>query len=251
MTAILVRVLASAVPIIAILVGAAFFTPPGISHSARQAALAAIGIGGILVAERLLFAPDWRSAIKGIGFVPPRGRAVFVALLVSLPMWLYLPALGWLSCEAVTVNPGWPAALLAVILLNGIAEEAIHRGFIFGHLRRITSFGMAASTSAAVFALQHLYLVFTIGIEAGLGSVLLALLLGFPLAFLYERGGNSIGAPAILHTSTNAPMMIFVAAANSGAVILPYMAVVLVSIYLSFAFTRWLGGAPRRPQGTV
>jgi hypothetical protein len=52
------------------------------------------------------------------------------------------------------------------------------------------------------------------------------------LALLYERGGNSLGAPAIVHTSSNAPMMLFVTAEAAGTVILPHMAVVLVGPYV-------------------
>jgi hypothetical protein len=62
------------------------------------------------------------------------------------------------------------------------------------------------------------------------------------LAFLYERGGNSIGGPAILHTSSNAPLMLFAAGDGAGTLLLPHMAVVLVSIYLVFAFLPWLRG---------
>ena len=78
---------------------------------------------------------------------------------------------------------------------------------------------------------------------AGGASVLLALLLAFPLAFIYERGGNSLAGPAILHTSSNAPMMLFVTPAVAAQVILPYMAIVLASIYLTFLFHRWLGAS--------
>ena len=78
------------------------------------------------------------------------------------------------------------------------------------------------------------------GTVAGVASVVLGLALAFPLAFLYERGGNSLSAPAILHTSSNAPMMLFVIPESAGDVLLPHMAVVLASMYLSFAFRPWL-----------
>jgi len=82
---------------------------------------------------------------------------------------------------------------------------------------------------------------FTCGWTAGLASVVLAALLAFPLAYLFERGGNSLGGPAILHTSSNAPMVImalpesFIASA-----LLPHMGVVLISFYLIFALQRFL-----------
>ena len=141
------------------------------------------------------------------------------------------------------------AILLGVVLVNGLAEEFIHRAFVFGNLRRERSFVAAAWISAAIFAAQHLYLMISLGAVAGGASVLLALLLAFPLAFIYERGGNSLAGPAILHTSSNAPMMLFVTPAVAAQVILPHMAVVLASIYLTFLFHRWMRSDPSdRPE---
>jgi membrane protease YdiL (CAAX protease family) len=132
--------------------------------------------------------------------------------------------------------------LIGVVLVNGIAEEVIHRGLVFGHLRSERSFGRAALLSALLFAAQHLYLGFSVGWTAGLASVLLAFLLSFPMAYLFEKGGNSLGGPAILHTSSNAPMIILVLSPSMATTILvPYMGVVLASIYLAFAFRRFLG----------
>jgi membrane protease YdiL (CAAX protease family) len=232
----LTKVLAGAIPVIAVLVAAAFFMPPDFPHLSRQILLFAWGVGGIFVAERLLFGPGVTRIARAMGLASPRARAVTVALVVSVPMWLCLPIFAAVTGLPAAVNPAWFTILLGVILVNGLAEEVIHRAFIFGHLRREHRFLTAAWISAAVFAIQHLYLMFSIGPVAGGASVLLALFLAFPLAFLYERGGNSLVGPAILHTSSNAPMMIFATPELTTTAILPHMAVVLVSIYLSFAF---------------
>ncbi len=240
------KVLAGSVPVIAILVAAAFLTPPDFPLLARQMLLCAVGVGGMVLAERLLFGPGPRRVARALGLVVPTARAVIVALIVSLPMWLFLPVYGWATGTTVGLNREWLPILIGVVLVNGIAEEVIHRAFVFGHLRRTLTFGRAALTSALVFAGQHVYLVFTIGAVAGSASVVLALLLAFPFALLYERGGNSIGAPAILHTSSNAPVMLFVVDEIGGSVLLQHMGVVLVSMYLCFAFLPWL----RDWQGT-
>ena len=157
-------------------------------------------------------------------------------------MWSFLPITRHLP--DAPLHPDWLPILIGVILVNGVAEEMIHRAFIFGHLRETRSFWMSATVSAIVFAVQHIYLLFTIGTAAGLASVALALAVAFPLAFLYESGGGSLAAPAILHTSANAPMLLFVTTGAAGAVILPHMAVVLASMYLSFAFRPWLRPEP-------
>ena len=150
-------------------------------------------------------------------------------------MWAFLPLFAWSSDVVVALRPDWAQVLLGIVLVNGITEEVIHRGFVFGHLRSERSFAAAATLSAMLFAAQHLYIIITMGLVVGLSSVVLATLLTYPLAYVFEHGGNSIGGPAILHTSSNAPILIlalpeeFVATA-----VLPHMGVVLVSLYLVF-----------------
>jgi membrane protease YdiL (CAAX protease family) len=235
-----VKVYAAAIAVIIPLVAAAFFTPLDFPMLLRQILLCAWGVGATLTAERLLFSPTWRQAWQAVGFVPVRRPAVVVALLVSLPMWLFLPLLAWLQNTPINLRPDWPTLLLGVILVNGIAEEVLHRGFVFGHLQQDHSFVRAATLSALLFAGQHLYLVFSIGWTAGLASVVLAALLAFPLAYSFARGGNSLGGPVILHTSSNAPMIILALPPSFVASILvPYMGVVLVSNYLVFVLYRF------------
>lgn len=237
---ILTMVLRGAVPVIAILVAAAFVVPVDAPFLPRQIALSAIGVAGIAIAERRVFGNGWRRIAAALGISTPRPRAVLVAGLVSLPMWLFPPIYGRLVSSAPPLVSNWPEVLLGVILLNGVAEEVIHRGFIFGHLRETRPFRLAATMSGAVFAAQHAYLLFTLGPLAGLASMAVAMAVAFPLAFLYEEGGNSVGAPLILHTSSNAPMLVFAVPAGGDAVILPHMATVVLSMSLTFAFGAWL-----------
>lgn len=239
MTALL-RVIVGSVPVIAGLVGAAFFIPPDFPLLLRQALLFVWGVGGIFVAERLLFHTDVFRIPANLGFVAPRWRAVIVAILVSLPMWLFVPLIGWATGTPIALNAAWLPILLGVVLVNGLTEEVVHRAYIFGHLRKEWSFLAAATISAAIFGAQHLYLLLTMGTVAGLASVGLAVVIAYPFALLYDRGGNSLAGPAILHTSSNAPMMLLVPAEGAATVILPHMAVVLISMYLSFFFSRWM-----------
>jgi membrane protease YdiL (CAAX protease family) len=239
-----VKVYITAIVVMIPLVAAAFFTPPDFSMLLRQILLCAWGVGATLAAERLLFSQTWRQAWQTVGFVPVRLSAVVVALLVSLPMWLFLPLLAWLQDTPIQLQPDWLALLLGVVLVNGITEEVLHRGFVFGHLQQEYSFVRAATLTALLFAAQHLYLIFSIGWTAGLASVLLAALFTFPLVYIYAHGGNSLGGPAILHTSSNAPMLILALPQSFVAsVLVPYMGVVLVSIYLVFVLYQF----PVRP----
>jgi membrane protease YdiL (CAAX protease family) len=159
-------------------------------------------------------------------------------------MWAFLPSFAWTRVVTITLRPEWLYLLAGVVLVNGITEEVIHRGFVFGRLRRGRSFAAAATLSAMVFAAQHLYIMVTTGWTVGLASVMLAALLAYPLAFVFERGGNSIIAPAILHTSSNAPVVVLAMPEDIAAVALvPHMGVVLLSLYLVFAFHKVLVAA--------
>jgi membrane protease YdiL (CAAX protease family) len=224
-----------AILVIIPLVAATWLIPAGFPVFSRQVLLCVWGVGGILVADRLLFSHTLREALLAVGFAPVRTSAFVAALFVSLPMWTFLPLFAWAKGIAMDVRPEWAHLLLGVVLVNGITEEVIHRGFVFGNLRRERPFAAAASISAAVFTAQHVYLIATMGWTVGVASVLLAALLSFPLAFIFERGGNSIGGPAILHTSSNAPAIVFALPEEFIATALvPHMGVVLVSLHLVF-----------------
>jgi hypothetical protein len=74
----------------------------------------------------------------------------------------------------------------------------------------------------------------------------------FPLAFVFERNGNSIAGPAILHTSSNAPIMIFAMPDDFMAMaVLPHMAVVLVALYLAFVVYRFAAAKERATAAPV
>ena len=233
-------VCACAAIVIVPLIAAQWVVPP-MPLLARQLILCAWGVGATLGFERLFFSQSFQAAWRAIGFAPARGRVVAIGVLVSVPMWLLLPVLCGLNGIPIVVRPQWPAIVVGVILVNGITEEVLHRGFVFHRLRREFAFSRAAGIGAAVFAAQHLYLVGTIGWAAGISSVVLAALLTWPLAYVFERGGNSIATPAILHTSSNAPMLILDSPdGRLTSVLVPYMAGVLASIYLVFLFRRAL-----------
>ena len=233
----LVQLLLAAVPVIAVLIAAAFVLPPDFPWLPRQLLLAAIGIGGIALAQIAMFPTSPNNLMAQLGFTLPSLRAVLVCLAASLPMWLFLPAASVVTGTPLHVAPNWALIILGVILVNGLAEEVIHRAFFFGRLRERTSFAAAASLAALLFGAQHLYLTATLGVAGGLASVALALLLAYPLCRAFEMGGRSIAGPAILHTSSNAAFLVFGDATNS-SLLLVHMLVVLISIYAVFLAPR-------------
>ena len=248
------KVVVPAIIVILPLVAATWLLPPALPYLARQLLLCLWGVGSTLIAERWLFSDSLKHSARAIGFAPARRSSLVVALLVSVPMWAFLPLLAWTRGIAAGLKPDWPQLLAGVVLVNGLTEEVIHRGFVFGHLRPERSFAAAATLSATLFAAQHLYLIVTMGWTVGLASVLLAALLAYPMAFIFERGGNSVSGSAILHTSSNAPVIVLALPQEFIATTLvPHMTVVLLSLYLVFVVYRLVAAEPRarsvrRPQ---
>jgi hypothetical protein len=146
----LVKVYAAAIVVMIPLVAAAFFTPPDFPMLLRQVLLCAWGVGATLAAERLLFSRSWRQTWRSVGFVPARLPAVVVALLVSLPMWLFLPLLAWLQNTPINylavglslVNLMVVGFVIAVLLSD---ESAIQFGYPVG----LTIVGILAPMSGA------------------------------------------------------------------------------------------------------
>jgi membrane protease YdiL (CAAX protease family) len=242
------KVFGSAIVIIVPLIAAAWL-PPTFPLLLRQIFLCAWGVGATLAAERLFFSPTLATAARATGFSAPRPSAVAIATLFSVPMWVFLPLFAWGRGVDVSWQPDRAQLLLGVVLVNGVAEEIIHRGFVFGHMRRRYPFGMAATLSALLFAAQHLYLLATMGWIVGMASVILALALAYPLALSFEHGGRSLAGPAILHTSSNAPMMVFALPDDfRAAALLPHMAVVLGSLSVMFLLYRSSGHDSSRAQ---
>ena len=81
----------------------------------------------------------------------------------------------------------------------GVAEETLFRGYLFGRVRLGRTFWRAAAMSMLPFVAVHLFLFLTMSWPLALASVLLAVVISFPLAHLFELGGKTIWAPAILH----------------------------------------------------
>jgi membrane protease YdiL (CAAX protease family) len=244
------RVVGPAIVVILPLVAAAWL-PSGFPYLVRQVLFSVWGVGAILAAERMLFSGSLTEALRAVGFVPERKATLEAVLLASLPMWAFLPLVTWITGTAPDLRPEWLSLLLGVVLVNGVAEEVIHRGFVFGHLRPGRSFAAAATLSAMVFAGQHLYIIVTMGWTIGLASVLLAALLAYPLAFVFDRG-HSLAGPAILHTSANAPVMIFTLRDDVMAmVLLPHMGVIVVSLYALAIVQRFLDAKRQRATDAV
>jgi len=108
---------------------------------------------------------------------------------------LYAAATG----TPMTIRGDWYWLLPGLFAQGGVAEETVFRGYLFRHMRSGRSFWRAALVAAVPFATVHLLLFVTLEPAVAAASLALAVLIAFPLSWLFERSGNSVWPPALIH----------------------------------------------------
>jgi membrane protease YdiL (CAAX protease family) len=149
--------------------------------------------------EWFVFKRSLRGAVTAIGLRAGRRNVVGWAAAGCAVMLLYYPAFALLTGTPVGLRADWSALLPGLFLQAGIAEEVVFRGFLFHHLRGQWPFWRAATLTAIPFVAVHLLLFATLDFGVALASVLLSLVLLFPLSWLFEVSRGSILAPALVH----------------------------------------------------
>jgi membrane protease YdiL (CAAX protease family) len=162
-------------------------------------AIGALITAAICVVERVLFGLPFRALVPALGLGTPDVRGLAVAGAIGLLMLLAVPVFAWATGEAPTFYAGGAWLIPGLFAQAGIAEEVLFRGYLFGHLRRGRSFWRAALLSMLPFMAVHLLLFVTMPWPIAAAALLLAVIVAFPLAGLYELGGGTIWAPALLH----------------------------------------------------
>jgi membrane protease YdiL (CAAX protease family) len=199
-----------------------------------------VAAAAVVIPEMLLFRSSLLQAIRDVGIGRPRWSVIFVAFLITMPLLVYFPLFSRITRIPLTLYQDWPSKLLTVVLMQGITEEILFRGYIFGHLREGRSFRRAAAISALFFGLTHLHLFMILDpLVAGIAT-LLAIVSHFPSAYLYERGRNTIWAGSIVHiAATGLGGNIFVIPSESSTMALSlFLVVTMISPYLVFLFFR-------------
>lgn len=196
-----------------------------------------------LLLEQLFWGRSGLAALRMLGFGPAGWRAVLVAVIVSALMLLFFPLFTWLTGTAITLKPNWRWIVIGAVALNGIAEETLFRGFVFGHLRREgqgMSFRRAGWIALVIFAAVHLYLFGQNPFMVGLLGTLVAMAAAFPLAFLFEKAGFSIWPTVILHVATHTIRFVEISEPFYMTAVTAWLALQIGMPFLLFAFWRWL-----------
>lgn len=152
-----------------------------------------------IACECLLSRRGVAKSVSALGLRWTNWRALFWTLALSAGLLLYLPIFAAATGARLELLPGAAWLALGMFAQGGIAEEVVFRGFVFRRLRITRSFWRSALLSAAPFVVVHVVLLLQMDVFVALASLLLAVLISFPLAWLFERGGGSVLAPALLH----------------------------------------------------
>lgn len=166
-----------------------------------NALITSITVIGLLL---LILKWDNKSSIisisNNLGFKKTNLKSIAPGIILSVALLLIYPLLSILLNVKIFLAENWIYNLIGLSLTAGIAEEMLFRGYLFGSLRREMNFRKAAILSSVLFTLAHLVMFSYMAWEVALLSTLLAISTSIPLAFLFERGNNTLWSPAIVHT---------------------------------------------------
>jgi membrane protease YdiL (CAAX protease family) len=174
-------------------------------------------VGTTLLLERLFFRQPLAASARALGLGPPVRRGLLAAVALSLVLLFVIPVFAWATQASVTFYPGWSGLLLGLFTQAGLAEETLFRGYLFGHLRRQRSFWRASGLATIPFVVVHLLLFVTLPWPLALASILLAVVISFPLAYLFDLGGGTIWAPALVHFVVQGAIKIVVVSPEQAA----------------------------------
>ena len=180
------------------------------------------------------------EALRSIGLGRPQWRGLLLAAVVSGLVLLVYPLYAAVSGSAMSLVPGWFWVLVGVFAFHGVAEELVWRGFAFRRLREGRSFWTAVWWTMPLIAVTHLPIVFTVDPVVGIGAMVVAAVTSIPFSYLYETGGRTVWAPALLHTAIDSFKLLVIPAAAVSTFSLLLVAVSIVVPLLVLAVPRRL-----------
>jgi membrane protease YdiL (CAAX protease family) len=182
-------------------------------------------VAATAAAERLLLRHQRGPAIRRLGLGRPRAKSIVVVGGVTFVLLTIAFVFARTRELSPAFYPGWISLLPGLFAQGGIAEEVLFRGYLFGHIRVGRTFWRAAALSMLPFLSVHLVLFISMPWPIALASVLLAVIISFPLASLFELGGDTIWAPAILHFVIQATVKVVVFSHGAESFAVAWMAV--------------------------
>lgn len=207
----------------------------GSDRGQRGILVGTLVVAATALAGRLLPRQQRGDALRQLGLGLPRAIGIVIAggiaLLLLIVGFLFVQSRG----ATPVLLPGAAALLPGLFMQAGIAEEVLFRAYLFGRVRVGRTFWGAAALSMLPFACVHLVLFLSMPWPVALAAILLAIVISFPLAYLFELGGNTVWGPALLHFVIQATVKVVVLADGPESFALVWMIASAVVPLLVFA----------------
>lgn len=217
---------------------AALYASSDLTTGFWAASIAAVG--AVLAFEIFVFKRNLPAALQFLGFGRPHGPTLTLTAAIGLLTLLFFPVFSTVTGASVSIPDNWLWKLSGIIAIHGIAEEVLFRGFLFHHLREGRTFNRAALLSLLVFAAAHVYLFTYMAAPLALFATILSLASAFPFAYLFERGNNTIWAPALMHISVHAVSFFNISEPHVMTAGIWWMTIWIFTILLIYFFRRRL-----------
>jgi membrane protease YdiL (CAAX protease family) len=175
--------------------------------------------------------------------------------VISAVVLAFYPAYMLVSGTAPPLRSDWLWLAIGLFAYHGLAEELAWRGYAFRRLRQGRTFGAAIRWTIPLIAITHLPIVITNGPAVGLFAIAVAAVTCLPFGYLWERGGQTIWAAAMLHASIDAFKLFEVPGGEAGVIFSISLAMVSLVVPLGVVMfgDGFFGGNAKagiRAQGT-
>jgi|APTNR8051073442_1049403.scaffolds.fasta_scaffold02267_6 membrane protease YdiL (CAAX protease family) len=203
----------------------------------------------LLLFEWRLQKRNYLGILYDLGLHKATFLQVLPGIVVSAVLVLIYPLFGYFFHANIILHEDWFLNLAGLCLTGGLAEEMLFRGFLFRRLRENMPFKKAALTAMVLFATAHLVLFTYFDWQIALFSTLLSVFIAVPLAYLFEKGNNTVWSPAIVHTTVRTIGMAVTTSEQNflkltliwmvGSMVIPYVVLVFYKDFRSHYFLRW------------
>lgn len=196
-------------------------------------------LAATLIADRLLFSASLGLSLRELGLLRPHRNGVIAAALIGAMLVASLPLGATLAGARIALRADWLWLVPGLLAQAGVAEETVFRGFVYGRIRRERTFWRAVLLSIPPFALVHVALFLTMPWPIAVASLALSIIIAPALCQLYELGGRTIWAPALVHAVIQGAIkLVDISGDGAGALPLIWIAASAVLPYLAFAWRR-------------
>ena len=164
-----------------------------------------------------------------------------------ITLWFVLLIYGSATATRFTMLSGWYWLVPGLFAQAGVAEEALFRAYLFGHLRTSRTFWRATAIALLPFVAVHLTMFVTMPWPIALAGVALSVASVPPFAWLYELDGHTVWAPALLHAVIQGTVKVVIPDGASSSFVLAWM---VASAIVPWAALLVRGAAPATGAGS-